>query len=433
MKTTISFIGVALILSLSDGNAHAAETLTLEEAFLRAYTRSETLEIREQDIRIAEAHYLQALGTVLPQVQVSASELIQDTAPVAGGGDAIGQTFTRRSRPEVAVNLRQPLFQGLREFNALKVSGAERLRNTHQRDRARQILFADVARAYYTVLELENELRILQNLRSTLLKRATELKGRIDLGKSRPSELLTTESETASIEADLEGTKGRILTARDYLGFLVGEAATERLVDEFSVPSQSKIGKVETYLPRGDERPDLNASEEAVRLAKGRLDYEKGGRYPTLDFEGNYYPYRVGFQKDIDWDVNFLLTVPIFKGGATRGRIREAAALHKQSELAHDEALRRAELEIRQAYNKLATSRAREAALRRAEMKAGANYRSLGEEYGLGLVNNLELLQSLRDWQQKKIAANRAHYETKLEYLGLRVAIGDLPTQEPTP
>lgn len=408
-----------------------ADTLTLEDAFRQAFARSETLEIREQDIRIAEAHYLQALGTVLPQVQVSASELIQDTAPVAGGGDAIGQTFTRRSRPEVAVNVRQPLFQGLREFNALKVSGAERLRNTHQRDRAGQILFADVARAYYTVLELENERMILQNLRSTLLKRASELKGRIDLGKSRPSELLTTESETASIEADLQGTKGSVLTARDYLGFLVGEPVTERLVDEFPVPS--KIGQVETYLPRRDQRPDLNASEEAVRLAKGRLDYEKGGRYPTLDFEGNYYPYRVGFQKDIDWDVNFLLTVPIFKGGATRGRIREAAALHKQSEFAHDEALRRAELEIRQAYNKLTTSRAREAALRRAEMKAGANYRSLGEEYGLGLINNLELLQSLRDWQQKKIAANRAYYETKLEYLGLRIATGNLPITEPAP
>jgi len=421
-------IPVALFLCLTAPDAGAeGGVLTLKESFERALTRSETLAIQDQNIRIAEAHYLQALGTALPQIEVRASELIQDTVATSGDG-SVGQTFTRRSRPEVAVNLRQPLFQGFREFRALKVSSAEKLKNTYQRDRARQILFADTARAYYTVLELEHELKILQSLRATLQKRASELKNRIDLGKSRASELLTTESELASNEADLENAKGLILTARDYLGFLVGEPVTDRLIDEFSVPSSAKT--VGDYIALRERRPDLDASEEQVRLSKGRLDYEKGARYPTLDMEANYYPYRVGFQKDIDWDVNFLLTVPIFKGGATRGRIREAAAGLKQSEFSHEENERRAELEIRQAYHKLAATKARENALKRAEAKAGANYRAQTEEYTLGLVNNLEVLQSLRDWQEKRVGANRSHYETKLEYLGLLIATGNMPPKE---
>ncbi|HSA59366.1 MAG TPA: TolC family protein [bacterium] len=423
MRARLIPITLAVCLAAPAAGADGG-VLTLKESFKRALTRSETLAMEGQDIKIAEAHYLQALGTVLPHIEVRANELLQDTAPVSGGDASVGQTFTRRSRPEVAVNLKQPLFQGLREFNALKASSAEKNRNTYQRDRARQILFGDVARAYYTVLELEDQLKIEQSLRATLQKRVDDLKNRILLGKSRESELLTTEAGLAQNEANQEETKGLILSARDFLAFLVGEPVTARLVDEFPVP---KIAGLETFLDQGDRRPDVNASKEQVRLSKGRLDYEKGGRYPTVDVEANYYPYRVGFLSDIDWDVNFALTVPVFKGGATRGLIREAAAGLKQSELAHEESRRKADLEIRQAYHELQSARSREAALRKAEKKYGADYNSQLEEYTLGLVNNLDVLQSLRNWQESRLDTNRSHYETKLEYLGLLIATGDVP------
>jgi outer membrane protein len=397
--------------------------LTLKEAFQRALVRSDTLAIAEQDIKIAEAHYLQALGTALPHLTSTTTELIQDTSGGSGDG-SVGQTFTRRSRPEVKITLTQPLFQGFREFTALKAAGAEKMRDTLRVGRARQLLFADVARAYYTVLDLEHEIEILNSLRGTLQKHTGELNERIRLGKSRASELLATEAEIAINEAEIERTKGLVLTARDYLGFLVGEPVSAKLVDEFQVPS--KTPALETLLEGRDQRPDIGASQESVRLSKGLLDFEKGGRYPTLDFEANYYPYRVGFQSDIDWDLNFALTVPIFRGGLTRGKIREAAAELKQSEFASSETDRHAALEIRQALNRLTTTKSREAALRRAETKSAANYRSQVEEYGFGLVNNLDVLLSLRVWQERRLEANRSHYETKLEYLNLLVATGNM-------
>jgi outer membrane protein TolC len=402
--------------------------LTLRECFEKALQQSETLGIREESIRIAEAHYLQALGTVLPHLNVKATETIQDTEGAFSDGE-VGRTFTRRSRPEVAVTLKQPLFQGLREFRALKVSSAEKRKNAFERDRAKQLLFFDVARAYYTVLELEEERRILHSIRGTFLKRIEELKERIRLGKSRESEILTTESQLASLEAEIERVRGSVKTAREMLGFLIGEEAAAKLADEFRVPASVK--PLESYIASLSSRPDLTASHEAVRFAQGRLSYEKGGRLPTVDLEANYYPYRVGFLSDIDWDLLFTLNIPIFQGGATRGRIREAEALLKQSELSRQEGGRRAETDLRQAYHDLATARSREAALRRAEAKAAANYRAQSEEYRLGLVNNLEVLQALRDWQDRRREANLGRYETKLTYLQLLMTSGELTTEDP--
>ncbi len=399
--------------------------LSLQRSYEMALQRSESLAVQEQSIRIAEAHYLQALGTTLPQIDLKATETLQDTGS-GGEGSDIGSTFTRRSRPEVALSVRQPLFQGLREFQALKVSNAEKRMTTLERNRARQLLFLDVTQAYYTILELERRREVFRAIRGVFQQRIGELKERLTLGKSRESEVLSAESQAATVTAAIEKTDGGVRTARELLAFLIGEPVTQRLADEFS---SSAPGPLQAYLDTVTGRPDLAASGEAVRLARGKLNYEKGARYPTLDVQANYYPYRVGFLSDIDWDVAFSLNFPIFKGGATRGRIREAAAELKQSELTKSEGARRAETDVRQAYHRLIASRKQEAALKSAEAKAAANYKAQVEEYRLGISDNLDVLQGLRDWQERRLEATTAYFQTKLEYLQLLVASGRLPEE----
>lgn len=423
MKIISILFGLVLI-GVVSLHAEDKAILKLYEAYQMALVQSESVALQEETIRIAEAHYLQALGDVLPHMDVNATELIQDTGGGSAAGSSIGTTFTRRSRPEVAVNLTQHLFQGFREFRTLRVSGAEQERAQLQRDRARQLLFSDTARAYYTVLEVEQELQIRQAIQKMLHQRVSELQQRVQLGKSREGDLLATEAQLASVQAQVEKDKGLVSTARDYLGFLVGREVTERLLDEFEVPRQNP--PVESYVAKLTGRPDIGASWASVTMAKGQLSYEKGGRYPTLDLSANYYPYRVGFQSDIDWDLNFSLKVPIFQGGATRGKIREARAELKQAELTRQLTTRQAELEVRQAYHTLASAESQEALFHKAEQKGEATYHSLRDEEQHGLVNSLDVLEALRQWQDQRLQANQSRFQTKLNYLQLLVATGDL-------
>ncbi len=408
------------------------DVLTLEECFAKSLSRNESLAIRKEDIHIAEAHALQAWGTALPRIDVRASELLQDTESANNGGESVGDTFTRRSRPEVAVTLRQPIFQGLREFQALKIAGAEKKRNTYQWDRAKQSLFGDVTRAYYVVLELERELSILQSIRGALASRIHEMQDRIRVGRSRDTELFTNQSQLSASEAEIARTQGNILSARETLGFLIGEeSVTQRLRDQFPVPAHTPA--LSSFLEKKTGRPDLAASSENLKLSKGQWNYEKGARLPTVDMTANYYPYRVGFLKDIDWDVTFNLNLPVFQGGTTRGRIREAKAEFQQTRLGHQENLRRADMEVKQAYYKLVAAKARENALQRAQSLSGSNYTAQTKEYNLGLVNNLDVISSLSDWQSRRLEHNLAHYETKLAYLQLLLAAGDMPPKEMQP
>jgi outer membrane protein len=400
--------------------------INLEEAFQKALKQSEVLAIREEAIQQAKSHRTQAWGTVLPRLNFQATELLQDTATSSGtdGTGSVSNTLTRRSRPEVNLSARQTLFQGLREFQALKVSNAETRQNIFLRDRAKQTLFFEVVYAYYAVLQLEEELSIFNSIHHAVQERTGDLRRRLDLGKSRESEILTTQSQLASVEADRETVHGLLLEARENLAFLIGEPVSGKLTDTYPIPGE--IGPVEAYIGPLPERPDLKASAEAVRLAKGRVNYEQGGRLPTVDVEGRYYPYRIGYLSDIDWDVTFALNWPFFQGGAVHGKIQEAKSIQRQTQLQNREDRRKAETEVRQAYDAFKSQRLKESAFRQAALRSGQSHRNLGEEYHLGLINNLEYLQSLRDWLETRLKASEAKYQTKLSYLELLVASGRL-------
>ncbi|MBI4208353.1 MAG: TolC family protein [Deltaproteobacteria bacterium] len=398
-------------------------SLTLEQCFQETLEQSESLAIQDESIRIAQAQYQQALGSVLPHLALQASNRFQDTVNDGSNG-TVSSTFTRSSTPEAAITVTQPLFQGLREFQSLKIAHAEEKRTSLEKDRATQLLYLDVAQAYITTLKLEKDLEILNEIQQTLHQRLQELQERIRLGKSRESEILSIRSELARTKGEIEKTRGLAQSARDLLSFFRGKETDEPLVDEITTPAE--IPSAESFLAPLPFRSDLQAIEQEVEIAQGRLLYEKGARWPTVDLGGNYYLYRVGFWEDIDWDVTLSLNLPLYYGGEIKGRIREAQATLRQAELARREALRRGDLEVRQVYNNWTASEALKKSLEESESYAASDYQSHVKEYRDGWVNNLDVLQALRDWQERQREWNGAFFQTKLDYLQLKVATGEV-------
>lgn len=423
------FISTSLFLLISclASAAHAEGTLNLEQCYKMALNQSETVAIQEQTIQIAAAHYIQALGTLLPHISIIATEQLQQQGNSQNSG-GLGSTVAKISQPQVALNLTQTLFQGLRDIQAMNMSKAERSKNTFTWLRAKQLLFSDVANAYFTVLEMERQVAIYESMRATLQKWTVELEERIRLGKSRESERLAVESQKAAVEADIELSRGLVLTSRDMLAFLVGREVKEKLVDDFQVPKGRD--SLESHLEVLETRPDLSAAVAAVAQAKYNVFFQKGGQLPSLNVGANYYPYRVGFYKDIHFDALFTLNVPLYMGGITHGLIEQAQANFRQQELQKQETFRQADTDVRQSYDNLNTSRSRDEALLRSESMAQASATAQAEDYRMGMVKNVDVLQSLKDWQQARVEENLSRYNTKMNYVQLKVSEGSIALPE---
>jgi outer membrane protein len=392
--------------------------LSLEDCWRLSLHRSERLAL---DLR---TRYEQIFGTVLPYVSFRA-ELLQQEDPGASSSD-VSRNFRLEKRGEYAFNARQPLFSGLREIYALRqnreltASGEDALRH------AQMLLYADVANAFYAVLAAERELATQQDAQRLSLERLEELSARNRLGISRRAEVLQQEAESAAIQAAIERLKGALEVAWDALRFLTGTSVTRSLVDPQPEPGP---------LPRLDDmtklavarRRDLRALDAQIRAAAEGVGIARAGYLPTAGVEANYYTHREGISDDIDWDVLLSIDVPIFEGGVTQARIREARSFVRSAELEAGRQRREVELAVRRAWTAAAAFQAELASLEKAVASAEETYEIVQAEYRQNIVTNIEVLTSFNFLQAARLDRDRTRFQAKLARVRLEVESGALP------
>jgi outer membrane protein len=403
----------------------AEERLTLKQCYDYALKRSEIVSISNEDINRAKARYLQALGAVLPQISINASEFLQDDSSQANnGGGNVGSTFTRFSTPEVAITANQTLFRGLKEINALKLSHSDRQLQKYKKADVERLLFRDVATAFYTVAKIELDIKSSQKIIRVLKGQIGELKDRVKLGKSRISEQVAQEADLSLLEADLVKKEGDRKVAYEMLSFLTGLDPQPPI--QAGEPVERKLEPVEKYLGQAESRPDIKADEESFELAKGNTRIAKGDLLPYASAEANYYPYRVGFRKDIHWDATFNLNIPVFNL-ATWGHINDAKLQAKQAELQAQLTRRQALSDVKKSYEAYQSSLVQYKKYNFATAKAEESYQKQLEDFRLDIITNLDVLQSQRTWLTALRQRDAAKAQLWADYASLIVTIGALP------
>ncbi len=391
------------------------QPLTLDEAYALALKRSETIAIKAEGLKETEGRFLQALSGALPHVSFEATEKRQD-----GSGSS---AFTLREIPERKFTFSQPLFSGFKEFAAMAGARAERRGRVYDKARAEQLLFVDVADAFYLLLEQRETLNAYEVIRAALVERINELLDRERLGRSRPSERVSAEVQVRRAQASLEAVRRDEALARKLLAFLIGRDPEEGVMD--SQASLPPLGELGTFLAKADRRPDVLAAQETWHVAQKEVTIARSEFWPDVNAEGNYYTKRIGVAQDVKWDVTLKVDVPLFQGGKAVGASREASAKEREAKLELVRVKRNAALDIQDAYEKLRAAMARTASLEQAVASAEENYRLQREDYRLNLVNNLEVLQALQSLQDTRLDLIAARYEVKQLYWGLRAATGE--------
>jgi outer membrane protein TolC len=398
---------------------------TLGECYRLALAQSESVGLSEEDIRQGEAQYLQLRSGILPAVGFRATEKIQDVSGVPSGAN---DTVSHQFRPEAALYVRQPLFAGFREFAAMKGQKSEILARQEAVHRAKILLYEDIAGLFFMVADRDREIKNLQNLIRYSQDRIEELKKRVAIGRSRESEILSTQSQNAALESRLEVARGFRMASLSVLNTFVG-AHLSGIVDDR--PEAVLPAPLETYLQRLGQRPDVRAAEERQRSFGHFSAAARRGYSPTLDVAGNYYLKRVGSNKPVDWDVLFTLDAPFYTGGNTRSVVEQAESDERAAGLQMSQTYRQAEGEVRERYQNLLSLLAQVTKLQRSAELAERNYTVQQNEYRLGLVNNLDVLAALNTWQESQLALDTARLAAKNVSLRLDLAVARTPEENP--
>jgi outer membrane protein TolC len=384
----------------------AMRPITLGEAYTLALARSEQLARQQEGIKQLEAAERLLNAAFRPSFDVGASRYKQQNAEAATKGYLSGS---------------YSLFSGMRDYISLKAAAAITGAAELDLARARQELYLTVAQIYLNLHAAQKEIFIRREQMRVTEKRITELEARVDIGRSRKSEVVAVKTQLAQDKAGYLDAEAAERLDQQALMFLTGLDKDMASADI----DQGKDAGLEFYLKQALLRPDLAARRKSLDASGYLMQVQDRNFWPTLTVAGDYYVLRHPEPKPADyWDATVALNMPLYTGGAAQARRQAASSTKRSAELTLQLAERQALTEVRSAYEELKYAALQTASLEEAKALASDNARYQAEDYKLGLVTNLDVLSALNTVQQTRLALSQAKVRESLTLVKLEIAAG---------
>jgi len=325
------------------GPAHSASLLEIYQQALQGDPQIHEAEAR----RLAAQEAIpQARGVLLPQISATGDWTQTD---VAGSSfSIINNQTTTFEQDSTTTNwgfgLRQTLFRWDQIVNLRRadktVTRAEAVREAAQQD-----LIVRVAQRYFNVLAAEDRLTSINADREAIARQLEQAKQRFDVGLIAITDVQESQAAYDQSVANEIGAKRTLATAREFLREITGEYVTELDAPGDDFPLLSPDPNNETSWVNLSLQQNLNlvASRLDEQLARDEISFRRNGHYPTVDLvastgenqsEGDAIAN--GFPSSFDDtttrdQISIQVTVPLFAGGRTSSRVKEAVYLHRAS------------------------------------------------------------------------------------------------------
>lgn len=391
---------------------------TLSDAYQRALAASESVAINEQAIRQAEDLYRRAFGTSMPAFSYRTLTTWVGGSPAFATG-AMSQT-------DAGFRVAQTNLTFYRELAAVRQAKSVVGIQEETYLRARQLLLAAVASAFYGQLQAkENVLTALQ-LKDLAGQRLEKLHEWVRVGRSREADALAQDSQISSLDSQREESERQVSARSDLLTYLT-LAPVEPSTDDAPIADAPK--PLETYLARLETRPDVKAVRNAADASEAAVRVARGDRFPQLSFFGDAYNSRPGSRMAARWDAQLTVSVPLFQWGALNAEVAFAKDGLAAQRLALQQARRQADLDIRNAYRDDLSARRQLEIQRRAVDLAERDFELQRRDEARGLVTAIDVLQSLDRLNTSRLARANALLNARLAAINLEIAAGAKPEE----
>jgi outer membrane protein len=411
---------VGLTVLFSTNSFAAVEYLNLDECFQAAITRTESIANQDELIIQAQEKYRQAIGSILPNISGVGTYFQQETP----SANSQASTISPGSQTTTKLTATQYLFQGTKEYAALRQTKTQIKAQEETKKQALLALYESTAQSYYAVLSAEKGADDLRSEIPLYEKWIKQLQQWIQIGRSRAPDVLTIQATLAQLKAQLETQILAVETNREAFAFITGLPANTVVEDDVNL--DRPILQLPDALGVIDRRPEITSQKLNIEAAEDSVDIAKGGHLPTLGLSGDYYFQRPGVEPGLNWDFELTLTIPIYQGGVISSQVRQAASVEHQAELTLNTNRRQVDQSIRTLYASAIQDRAQVAALTLAKETAYKSYQAQEHDYKLGLVTNIDVLTALTTFAQSEQALDVARFTAQYDYSRLLAETGQV-------
>ncbi|HZV65286.1 MAG TPA: efflux transporter outer membrane subunit, partial [Telluria sp.] len=292
-------------------------------------------------------------------------------------------------------------------------------------------LTANVVTTAIREASLRAQLQATNEVLDALRKQLTVLEQQLQLGAIARATVLTQRNQVAQVVATVAPLEKQLAQARHQLSVLAGKLPSEAGMPEFALGSLTLPEQLPVSLPSAlvRQRPDIRASEALLHQASALVGVATANQYPQFTLSAAYGSASptVGdlFKRsNAVWNLAAGLTQPIFNGGALSARRRAAEAAYDQAAAQYRATVLAAFQDVADSLRALDSDAAALQAQAEAEALASESLGLATQQYRLGAISYLVLLDAQRTYQQSHINLVQAQAARYADTAALFQALG---------
>lgn len=418
---------VLLVSSLFASSLYAAD---LMQVYREAQANDPTFAAALATLDAGREKAPQARAGLLPSLNLSGNTTWNQNELAIHNGAAISKPHYNANAYQLSLS--QPVFrwQNMVTYDQATLQVAQAEASFAQ---ARQDLALRVAQAYFDVLNAQESLTAVQANKQAIDQQLALAKKSFEVGTATITDTheaqarfdLATAQEIAA-ESDLE-VKRRAM--QSVIGKEAGPLAQLRANAELSRPQPDNM--VPWVAAAEKDSLAVQIQQANADIADREVDKQRAGHYPTLDLVANYGHSKsyaaTGNLVDTDFqNAGLQINIPIFAGGATASREREASANRAAAVATLEAAKRSAALGARQYYLGVANGLAQVKALKAALVSSQSALASNKLGYEVGVRINIDVLNAENQVYVTRRDLAKATFDTLMAQLKLKAAVGAL-------
>lgn len=407
-----------------------AQPLKLMDVYQQALAHDATLASALSANRAAQEIIEQGKALYRPTVNFNA-----DTNALKSNINYLTTAESSTSRFEnykYGVDARQPIFrkQNLIQIEqaATQVSQADKQLNL-----AQQALMLRTTQAYFDVLMAQDKIELIGAQKAAIASQLAQAQANFDLGSAT-----ITDANEAQARYDL--TLAQEIAALNE--FAIAKHAVQAITGQLpqrlaSVKPQLKPNEIGQSMATWQELALMNnlniqIQQDAAKLAEQEIARNQAGHLPTLDAVASYTDSyangsvsRFGTGNELQvGSIGLQLQIPLYEGGATSSRVRQAVLNKQKAQDDLDLVRRQTELDTQRAYLNLSSSIAQLKALDQAVISSQSQLDATQLGYQVGVRTSVDVLNAQQQLYSAKRDALQARYNYLTNIIRLKTAAG---------
>ncbi|MDP2761717.1 MAG: TolC family outer membrane protein [Sideroxyarcus sp.] len=419
----MKFIRTTSIILLASSLAAAAQAADLIDIYRAAQTQDAVFASARAANLAGQEKLTQGRALLMPSVNLSANTTYNDINAPYGSSSYNSHGY--------GVNVVQPLFRE-QNWAAYNQSELQVAITEAQFKGAQQDLILRSAQVYFDVLIAQDTVQLNAAQKAAIAQQLEQAKRNFEVGTATITDTYEAQARYDLILAqELAAANDLELKRRDLQRLINADVSNLNVLGTGFNPVAADPADVQKWVDDAQRsNVQVISAEAAYKLAEEEVARTRGGHLPTVDLVGNYAK-NTGCSFTFCGDtrstsVAVQLNMPLFQGGATQSKWREADANREKAKQDLENARRNVAWQTRQAYLGVASGIAQVQALQQALKSSESLLEAskLGQE--VGVRTSLDVLNAQQQLFSTRRDLYQAQYNYLVSHLRLKAAAGNL-------